>query len=116
MPQAARPRPEGAKEMLELRDADWTFGTEELSGFSPNLRELEKPPCVFVQTQDASRLGLRDKDRARILLDGHALEFDVCVVPNMAEGILILPRHRQVEWQKWGTGPVKVAVENVKKA
>jgi NADH-quinone oxidoreductase subunit G len=104
-----------AQESMELLDVDWTFGTEELSSYSPNLRELEKPPCIFMQSQDAVRLGLRDKDRVRILLDGEALEFDLCAVPNMAEGTLVFPRHRQVEWQKLGTAAGKVAVENIKK-
>jgi NADH-quinone oxidoreductase subunit G len=104
-----------ARESLELLDVDWIFGTEELSSYSPNLRELEKPPCIFMQSQDALRLGLRDKDRVRILLDGQALEFDLCAVPNMAEGTLVFPRHRQVEWQKLGIGPGKVPAENIKK-
>ena len=104
-----------AQESLELLEVEWTFGTEELSSYSPNLRELEKPPCIFMQSQDAARLGLRDKDRVRILLDGQALEFDLCAVPNMAEGTLVFPRHRQMEWQKLGIGPEKVLAENIKK-
>ncbi len=106
---------ETAKETFDLLDVDWTFGTEELSSYSPNLRELEKPPCIFVQSQDAVRLRISDKDRLRVLLGGQPLEFEVCALPNMAEGTLIFPRHRQIEWQRLGTAGGKVAVENIKK-
>jgi NADH-quinone oxidoreductase subunit G len=100
---------------LELVMVSWTFGTEELSQYSPPLRKLEKEPSVFIHVDDASRLGLSDSDRITIKLAGGALEVSVTVKENMASGVIVMPRHRLLEWQKIETLPKFVRFEEIEK-
>ena len=113
-----RTRPEkayrGDKE-LELLIASWTFGTEELSAYSKFIQQVEKEPCLFINPKDASRIGVKDKERITLSLDGGRLELELRIVDNMATGVIIVPRHRQLAWQKIEKWPVKVTVDQIKK-
>ena len=100
---------------LELVMASWTFGTEELSRHSPPLKKVEKEPSVLMHIDDAARLGLSDGDRVKIKLDGGALEVNVTVRENMASGVIVMPRHRLLEWQKIRTLPKIVRFEEIEK-
>lgn len=102
-------------ESLELLLVDWTFGTEELSGYSHTIQQVEKAPCLFIHPKDALRVGLRDKDRVTLQLDGGPLEIEVSIADNMALGLMVLPRHRQLEWQRLKTFPVKIPFDRIKK-
>jgi NADH-quinone oxidoreductase subunit G len=108
-------RKESPDKSLELVLVNWTFSTEELSQYSPPLMKLEKEPAVFMHVDDASRLGLSDSDKVAILLDRGALEVSVSVKENMASGIIVMPRHRLLEWQKIETLPKFVSYEEIKK-
>ncbi|MGW8208544.1 MAG: NADH-quinone oxidoreductase subunit NuoG [Syntrophobacteria bacterium] len=103
------------KDSLEVILTDWTFGTEELSSFSPPLRKLEKSPCASMHTNDAARLGLGLGDKVKIKLDEGDVEVDVWVEEDMAPGVMVLPRHRLLEWQKIKSLPKFVSYEDVKK-
>jgi len=100
---------------LELVLANWTFGTEELSQYSPPLRKLEKEPSVFMHVDSAARLGLSESDRVTINLDGGALEVSVSVKENMASGVIVMPRHRLLEWQKIESLPKFVSFDQISK-
>jgi len=100
---------------LELILANWTFGTEELSQSSPPLRKLEKEPAVLMHAEVAARLDLSDGDKVTILLGRGALEVSVSVKENMASGIIVMPRHRLLEWQRIESLPKYVSYEDVKK-
>jgi NADH-quinone oxidoreductase subunit G len=100
---------------LELLLVDWTFGTEELSTFSKYIREVEKEPFLLMHPKDASRASLRNEDRVAIQLEGGKLEMKVSISDNMAQGVLILPRHRQLEWQKLKTLPARVSFDQMEK-
>jgi NADH-quinone oxidoreductase subunit G len=100
---------------LELLLVDWTFGTEELSGYSRHTQQAEKTPALFMHTQDAARAGLETGDKVLVHLDGGPLEVKLCVMEKMAPGVLILPRHRQLAWQKLKTFPVTVPMDRIKK-
>ncbi len=106
---------EDANESLEVILTDWTFGTEELSSFSPPLRKLERRPCASMHTDDAARLGLSHGDKVRIKLDEGDVEVDVWVEEHMAPGVLVLPRHRLLEWQKIKRLPKFVRFEEIEK-
>jgi NADH-quinone oxidoreductase subunit G len=110
-----RERKQSPDNSLELVLANWTFSTEELSQYSPPLMKLEKEPSVFVHVDDAARLGLSDSDKVTILLDGGALEVSVSVKQNMALGVIVMPRHRLLEWQKIETLPKFISYEDVRK-
>jgi NADH-quinone oxidoreductase subunit G len=100
---------------LELVLVNWTFSTEELSRYSPPLMQLEREPSVFMHVDDAIRLGLSESDKVAILLDRGALEVSVSVKEKMASGIIVMPRHRLLEWQKIETLPKFLSYEDIKK-
>jgi NADH-quinone oxidoreductase subunit G len=100
---------------LTLHLVDWTFGTEELAGYSPIIQQAEKNPCLLMQAQDASRLGLQDKDKVIITQDGGSFEVELSVVQNMAPGVIILPRHRRLNWQVFKGRPAEIPVQRIKK-
>jgi len=109
------PREMDGANFLELRLVDLTFGTEELASYSRFIQQVEKTPCLFMQARDASRLGLQDKDKVRISLDGGSLDIESAVVENMASGIIFLPRHRQLNWRIFKELPAKIPVDAIRK-
>jgi NADH-quinone oxidoreductase subunit G len=106
---------EGTRDFLEVILTDWTFGTEELSSFSPPLRKLERKPCASMHAKDATRLGLGPGDKVRIRLDEGDVEVDVWIEDDMAPGVVVLPRHRLLEWQKIRALPKFVRFEEIEK-
>jgi NADH-quinone oxidoreductase subunit G len=117
-PRAAAPHAEPSArtdENLELILVEWTFGTEELSSLSPHLGKVEKSPCLFMQADDAARLGFEDGDRVLLTLEGGTLEVDLCVKENMAKGVLILPRHCRLGWRKMKRSPAKLGIDRIHK-
>jgi NADH-quinone oxidoreductase subunit G len=110
-----RERKQRPGDSLELVLVNSTFSTEELSSSSPPLMKLEEEPAVFIHVDDAARLGLSDSDEVRIVLDRGSLEVSVSVKENMASGIIVMPRHRLLEWQQIETLPKFVKYEDVKK-
>jgi len=110
--QGEKDRPDGH---LELLLVDWTFGTEELSTFSKYIREVEKEPSLQMHPKDASRLNLMNQDRVALQLDGGRLEARLSISENLAPGVLVLPRHRQLEWQKLETLPARVSFDQIER-
>ncbi|MFB3887776.1 MAG: molybdopterin oxidoreductase family protein, partial [Thermodesulfobacteriota bacterium] len=100
---------------LELLLVDWTFGTEELSGYSQTLQQVEKPPSLSLHPKDAMRLGLKDRERVTLQLDDGPLEIEVRISEDMASGFMVLPRHRQIEWQRIKKFPVRIPFDRIKK-
>jgi NADH-quinone oxidoreductase subunit G len=94
---------------MELFLVDRTFGTEELSSHSPHLQELEGPPCLFMQAEDAGRLGLTDGEQVRLTLERGAVEVKLRVVEGMAKGVVFLPRHWRLQWRKLKGSPSRLA-------
>jgi NADH-quinone oxidoreductase subunit G len=107
--------PTVAADEFELLLVDWTFGTEELSSVSPCLDRRQSEPCLFMQVQDAHSLGLDQGDRVVIQANGEQLEVSLCVVENMAAGILILPRHHKIDWQKLGAERPRLGKDQILK-
>ena len=106
---------DGPEDSLEIILTDWTFGTEELSSFSPPLRKLERSPSASIHTNDAVRLGVGRGDKIKIKLDEGDVEVDVWVEEDMAPGVMILPRHRLLEWQKIKSLPKFVRFGEIEK-
>jgi NADH-quinone oxidoreductase subunit G len=101
---------------LELLPVEWTFGTEELSGYSPHVQQVEKAPCLFMHPKDAARAGLKNKDKVTLHLDGGPLEIELFIREDMASGVMVLPRHRQLQWQKLKEYPVRVTFDRIRKS
>jgi anaerobic selenocysteine-containing dehydrogenase len=101
---------------LDLLLVDWTFATEELSAYSRYVRQVEENPCLFMHPRDASRAGVAHKDRCTLHLDGGSVELEVHVVEGMAPGVVILPKHRQLAWQKVKRWPSRVGIDQIRKS
>ncbi len=100
---------------LELLVADSIFGTEELSTYSKIIRQVEKEPVLLMNPKDASEIGLKDRERITLQLDRGPLEMELRVVDNIAPGVIMMPKHRQLAWQKMERWPVKVAFDRIRK-
>ncbi len=100
---------------LELLVADWTFGTEELSTYSKFIQQVEKEPCVFMSPKVASTIGFKDGETIALPLEKGRLEVKLRIADKMASGVMVMPRHRQLAWQKIEKWPVKVAVDKIRK-
>jgi NADH-quinone oxidoreductase subunit G len=100
---------------LQMLLVDWIFGTEELSGYSSAIQQVEKEPCLFMHAEDAARALLSDGDQVAIHLDSGSLQVKLCVSLNMARGVVVLPRHRQLAWQKLRRYPVMVNLGRMEK-
>jgi NADH-quinone oxidoreductase subunit G len=107
--------PSSRADELELLLVEWTFGTEELSSYSKPTQQVEQTPRLFMQEQDAARLRLKTGDRVSMGLDEGSLELELRVVENMAQGIMVVPRHRELAWQKMKTLPVVIPIERIEK-
>jgi NADH-quinone oxidoreductase subunit G len=100
---------------LEVLAVERTFGTEELCAYSVCLQELAEAPCLCMHSTDARLLNLDDGDRLVVELNGGAIEARLQVVGNMASGILIIPRHPDLGWQKMNTGRTWVRKKQIGK-
>jgi NADH-quinone oxidoreductase subunit G len=101
------------KDRLELMIVDRTFGTEELSSYSKYSGQAEDEPSLLIQAEEAVRLNLGADDRIILALDGGSLEVKVHPVENMARGVMVLPRHRQLSWQKLKTLPATISPDQI---
>jgi NADH-quinone oxidoreductase subunit G len=104
-----------SKDLLELIVVDWIFGTEELSAYSKYSRQAEMGPFLLMHVEEAARLNLGADDKIILDLDGVSLEVKLQTVENMARGVMFLPRHRQMAWQKARAFPAMVPVDRIKK-
>jgi hypothetical protein len=105
---AALPAPAAAlaPDHVELLLVDWTFGTEELASYSPLMQEAETAPVLLIHPQDAGKLGLGDGNRADVHLPKGSLAVTVNLAAALAPGVVVLPRHRQLDWRKLSETPV----------
>ena len=87
------------QDRLELLLVDQTFGTEELAGYSKPIHQVEEPPGLMMHPEDAARLGFAAGDQVALHLAGGDLRVPLKVAENMAPGVLVLPRHRQLDWR-----------------
>jgi NADH-quinone oxidoreductase subunit G len=106
----------GQDDDFELLLVDRTFGTEELSSLSPCLRELEREPCLGMHADQAETMGLEDGDLLEIDTKTGSLRVELCRADNIAPGTLILPRHRALAWQMFGSGKIRIRKEQIRKA
>ena len=100
---------------LKLLAVDWTFGTEELSAYSEFIQQVEEEPYLLMHPVDASTIGIEKEERITLHLDRGPVMLKLRVADNMAPGVIILPRHRQLAWQKIEKWPAKVTADQIKK-
>ena len=102
------PAPEARPEELELLLVERVFGTEELSTYSPWIREVEGEPVLFLSIEDAASMGLVHGDRIEIRMEGGPVEVSLEIPGRMAPGTAVLPRHRILQWKKVQGYSVKI--------
>jgi NADH-quinone oxidoreductase subunit G len=107
-----RPAEDG---QLEVFVVERTFGTEELSVYSACLQELACTPGIFMHSSDAKQLNLADGDPVSVELPSGTLEAQLNVVDNVAPGILIIPRHPDLNWQKLVIGQKTIRKDQIRK-
>jgi NADH-quinone oxidoreductase subunit G len=100
---------------MELIAVEWIFGTEELSSYSECLTDLEGSPGICMCRRDAEKLNLIAGDRVAIELDRGTLEANIRVKDNMAAGTLIIPRHKNLDWQTLDSGKTWVRPDQIRK-
>ncbi len=100
---------------LELIAVDWVFGTEELSAYSECLTDLEESPGIFMCRTDAEKLNLAAGDRVAVELESGTLEASIHLKENMAAGMLIIPRHKNLGWQKMNSGQTRIRPDQISK-
>ncbi len=100
---------------LELLLVDWMYGTEELSSHADTLKSVILEPKLLMHPADAASAGLVHGDTVVVELDRGNLEIKLSVSEGMARGVLVLPRHRDIEWQKVGGFGVTVPPERIRK-
>jgi NADH-quinone oxidoreductase subunit G len=93
---AAAPSP---PDQLELLLVEATFGAEELASYSKPILEVEQPPRLLMHPGDAARLGLSSGDQVGLRLPGGELTVALQVAEQMAPQVLVLPRHRLLNWR-----------------
>jgi NADH-quinone oxidoreductase subunit G len=103
------------QEGLELLLTEQVFGTEELSGYSAFTKRAEIAPAAFLHPEDVQRLGLSEGDSVSLSLEGGELVLQLCMAPTMAKGLVIIPRHRELDWQKLCRWPVRLKDEQIRK-
>jgi NADH-quinone oxidoreductase subunit G len=100
---------------VELVLVDQTFGTEELAGYSAPIRKVEGEPYLTLSDDLAAGLGLASGDQVVLPLPGGEVTVGLKTTHNMAPGVVILPRHRRLEWQKAPDGPVWLPTAKIRK-
>jgi NADH-quinone oxidoreductase subunit G len=100
---------------LELIAVERTFGTEELSSYSECLTDLEEGPSIFICRTDADKLNLAEGDMVSLELDSGKFEANLRTADHMAAGTLVIPRYKDLGWQKIGTGQTLVRKNQIRK-
>jgi NADH-quinone oxidoreductase subunit G len=100
---------------LELLLVDWTFETEELSAFSKYIRQVEREPVLLMHAKDGVRMKLGHQDKVVFRWDGGSLEVKLSLSERMAQGVIVLPRHRQLKWQKLKELPERIPLKSIEK-
>ncbi len=93
-----------------------TFGTEALSALSPPLQALEPPPRVVLCPHSAEALGLASGDRLVLNAAAGCFEATLEVCPQTAPGVLVVPRHRDLDWQLLGPSGTRIPLGHIRRA
>ena len=72
------------------------------------MREAEAAPVLLLHPDDAVKLGLGDGNRAALHLPKGSLAVTVKLAAALAPGMVVLPRHRQLDWRKLAEMPVSL--------
>ena len=77
------------------------------------MQEAEAAPVLLIHPDDAGKLGLGDGNRAVLHLPKGSLAVTVKLAAALAPGVLVLPRHRQLDWRKLAETPVYLTPNHI---
>jgi NADH-quinone oxidoreductase subunit G len=100
---------------FELLMVEWMFGTTEFSVWSDSLDAAGSEPRMSMHPKDAESIGLSDGDKVSLGLDNGDLDVVVSVSDRTAEGVLVIPRHKSLNWRKMKNFSVRVLPEKIRK-
>ncbi len=92
-----------------------TFGTEQLSSFSPCLKELEKKPCAAMHPETMKSLGLSEGDRISAGSGERGAVAPVVACENMAKNTIVLPGLVAFDWRVFESLPAYVDKKTIRK-
>jgi anaerobic selenocysteine-containing dehydrogenase len=75
--------------------------------------EMEPLPCLSMHPEDAASLSVKNEDRIEISTEKGRLRVNVRVRENMAPGVLVLPKHRQISWRIFAPGRIFIPKERI---
>jgi NADH-quinone oxidoreductase subunit G len=81
---------------------DWTFGTMAPADMSPALNAIAEPPVARLHPQDIARLQLGEEQQITLQTGSGRLTLPVKADARMAPGVMVIPRHRLLDWQLLG--------------
>lgn len=105
---------EASSDSVVLLLVDWTFGTETLSARAPVLNKVEAAPVARLHPDTIARLGLVEGKPVTVTMNAGQLTVPVQADPHMARGVMVVPRHRLLEWQVFGETRVIVERSQLK--
>jgi NADH-quinone oxidoreductase subunit G len=98
-----QPLPEDRVELLLVEQ---TFGTEELAGYSSIIQKVENQPVIILPELVARNWGLTPGEAVTVQLPQGEIRVNLAVAGNMNPAVAFLPRHHQLEWQKFASRPL----------
>ena len=104
-----------SSEGFELLMVEWMFGTTEFSVWSDSLDAAVGEPYMSMNSKDAASAGFSDGDRVSLELENGTLEIKLSVSDRSAEGVLIVPRHKSLDWQKMKDFSIRVLPGKIRK-
>jgi anaerobic selenocysteine-containing dehydrogenase len=68
---------------------------------------------LLIHPDDAGKWGLGDGIQANVRLPKGSVAVTVKLAAGMAPGVVVLPRHRQLDWRKLAETPVYLSANHV---
>lgn len=99
---------------ITLLLVDWTLGTETLSMNSAALAERAPSPVATMHPHTAQSLGLEHDGRVVITTDSGEMALTLRSDDRMAPGVMVIPRHRSLNWQALGATRLALEPKQIK--
>ena len=103
----------GANE-IDVLLVDRTFGTEPLSAMSPVLTQEMDGPAAGLHPSDIQKLGLDENKNLVVTTDAGSLELPMAADDRMAPGVIVIPRHHELQWQIFEDTVVRIKKSQIK--
>ncbi len=99
---------------LEVVVCERIFGSEPLSRRSDCLQELESAPRLGLHPEDAAALKLSAGQRVTVDCGRGVIAGEIEIVAEMARGVLLVPRNREINWLPAADGTLHIAANAIR--